>query len=478
MGKIKKQAMYEAFLEYKNLPKPEIVHKIAERLGVTTSQVWIALEKTKIVNRDIENIINALKPGRLNKLKAPSIKSNERQLNGRQENISLENKIASEISGMPETIAPKETRHYPKKPSRDELYELYTKKGESIVEIAKRYHRERGTIYVWLREYNIPRKIVSVKRPRALGRPSKELLYKEYIEEKKGISEMAKAHSAGRNTIRRWLIKNEIPLRTASEELLKNKKLPSKEELEELYLKKQISMKKIAEMYKTGKRIIKRLLNNYEIPIRSYEDALSLVALKGKRVPTEEKLNYLYIKEGKSIDEIAKIYGLSHPPITRLLKKYGIKPRTLRQAARVRIKKMKKEQLEKFELEEYNGLRGMVGLFSLAMDDEEAMATARGITWGYLDKLRNLCDTIGEDNILEEIYLISKNGKNKFEPVLLHCLYKASLEIGIKPSEILNARCGEFEALQKAFSNELKKVYIRYTVERTKQQQSQNNRHS
>lgn len=436
---------------------PEIIKEIATQSNVSPSTIWIVLESRGFGGKDIDSILTSLNHKKLKSFRKPK--------------VSLESNVQETVISE-ETPNPKiihYSKHYskkPKKPSREVLAKLYTKRGWDTVEIAERYNRERGTIYIWLRGYGIPRHVVSVKRPKSLGKPSKDELYREYIEEKKGFAEIAKIHSAGRTTIRNWLVKNEIPVRTLSEELLKNKKLPSEEELNELYIKKQISMKKIAELYKTGTRIIKRLLNNHDIPVRSYEDALSTVALKGKKMPSEEELYQLYIEEGKSLDEIAKTYGLSHPPIARLCKKYGIKIRTRRQAAFNWGRKSKQKDLEAFDNEKYKGVRGLVELFGSSADNEEVGAVIKSITSKYLYKLRNLCDTIGEENIKEELYLIAQNCKNKLEPLILHCLYKASLETGIKPHDIGDDSCGEFEALQKFFAIELRKLYVKYEIER------------
>lgn len=468
MRKKFRQVLYEIFSEYKDLPKIEIVKIAAEKADVSVSKIWHELEKRKIFTENNSEIIEALK-------------YKERKTGKNSQSIALQKNIETIVKNtdaelVTETTVPEDKRNQdspriltkltkPKKPSKEILEDLYIKRSWDTKKIAQRYQRGRGTIYVWLREYGIPRHIVSTKRPRSLGRLSKEVLYNEYVENKKTIEEISKIHLAGKTTIRRWLKEYGIQLRTASEELLKNRRLPIREELEELYINKQISMKRIAEMYKTGTRIIKRLLKNFEIPVRNSEDALSLAALKGKKVPSEGELVELYFNKGKSIDEIAKAYGISKMPILRLFKKYNLKTRTLKQANKLRIKKEKQANLEKFEAEKYNGLKGLVGLFGQALEDDEAKETIDGITSNYLYKLKNLYETLGEGAIENEILLIAEHDKNKLEPLLLKCLYRAVLITRLNPTEIYEGS-GEFEILQRIFFKEIRKLYIRYTIEK------------
>lgn len=458
--------MYETFLEYRHLPKPEIIKKLAVKLGFTASRIWIELESAKLGDKSIDYIINALKQNEKPKCRARvSFKKNPSSLS------PLEKRVVKVVT--PEKKETETTKKY--RLNKDELEEKYVKQDKSAREIAEKCHVAFSTVYLWLKKFDIPRKIVSVKRPLSLGKPSKEELYREYIEEKKSIDEIAKIHSAGRNTIRMWLIKNEIPLRTLSEELLKHKKLPSREELDDLYIGKGMSMKKIAEMYKTGTRIIKRLLKNYDISVRSYEDALSLAALKGKRTPSKDELIKLYVEEGESIDTIAKIYGLSHPPIIRLFKKYDIKTRTRRQAALVSAKKNRK--LNDFNQKTHEGLRALIELFVDSTSDEEIQILIKDTTLNYLNKLSNIYSTTGEENIMEEITLIQEHSNNPLEGVILNCLYSALTKQKCShyldsPKELSD---GELINLEQIFINEVRKKYIEYTLEKRNNSHTINN---
>lgn len=463
-----RKILYETFVKHQNLPKVEIIKIAAKKANVTISRIWYELEQRRIISENNFEIIEALK----SKRGKPDKNFNQADLQDSQKNIEtiVEN---SNIEPVAETMLLEEKKNQenpkisakPKKPSKEKLENLYIQRRWDTKKIAEKYQRKRITIYFWLKNYGIPTHRVFVRRPRALGKPSKEELYKEYIEEKKGISEIAKIHSASKDTVRQWIKDYGIQLRSISEELLKNKKLPTREELEELYVNKQISMERISKMYRIGRRVIKKLLNKFEIPIRSHEDSLSLTALKGKKLPSKEELIELYFNKKKSVFEIAKAYGISCTPILRLFKKYNLKTRTLKQAWQFRIKKKQQADLEKFEEEKCKGLKGLVGLFVQALEDEEAKETINSITSGYLHKLRNLYETLGEENIENEILLIAKHDENKLEPLLLKCLYVAALKTETNPTEI-DEGSGEFEVLQRFFFNEIRKLYLKYVAER------------
>jgi len=192
---------------------------------------------------------------------------------------------------------------------------------------------------------------------------------------------------------------------------------------------------------------------------------LSIAALKGKKVPSPEEFYDLYINKEKSLNEISKITGLSCTALRRLARKYEIKTRTLRQATIVRARKEKEKALDSFDEQKYNGLKRLIELFGTAEDNEDVQAVVNGITREYLTKLHNLYCTIGQNNLEEEINLIAKNSANKLESLLLKCLYIAYLRTGIDISEI-EEDSNQIILVQKLFTKEVRKEYIRYSLER------------
>lgn len=91
----------------------------------------------------------------------------------------------------------------------------------------------------------------------------------------------------------------------------------NKKELENLYLNKKWSLKAIGEYYSVSHSTIHRLLVKYGIPRKS--------AVKPKfDIPPRDDLKILYHKDGKSLKEIAEIYGTNRNMISKWFKELGL----------------------------------------------------------------------------------------------------------------------------------------------------------
>lgn len=462
MMRTQKREICNLLLEYKDkgikILNKKLVEDIAEKINTSPSKVWIFFQKLAF-NWDISSIIDSLNKSR-KRINTNLIDINDKESQGVK--VQIEEAIKNEEieDGENKRMVFKK----PKKPSAERLQKVYERayEGNNLSKIAKRYGRSISTIYRWLREYNIPRKIKSSKRLRNLGKPSKEELFKLYVEEKRSISDLAKKCFAGSTTIRRWLKQQGIKLRTLSEELLKNREFPE-EEIKELYLNQNLSLKKIAEKYHTSKKVIKRILVKQGVEIRDYNDALSLAALKNKKLPTKEELYNLRFEQLKTIDEISKIYGVSHTPIMRLLNKYGMERVTLKMAAKRRALRERRATLEKITTEKYKGMRALVDLFSKATYDDFSQESVKAITLEYVEKLKTLYDQVGEENIAEELELIKINSDNNLESIILISLYRALFKSGLDIFDIdPENNLSKFEVLQELFYYEIRNKYIDY----------------
>ena len=67
------------------------------------------------------------------------------------------------------------------------------------------------------------------------------------------------------------------------------------------------------------------------------------------QILTKEKLKWLYYRENKSLEDIAKEYGCSRPTIMNIMKKYGL---IRRGRSKARIEALKKRKFERFEYHE------------------------------------------------------------------------------------------------------------------------------
>jgi predicted DNA-binding protein YlxM (UPF0122 family) len=115
-----------------------------------------------------------------------------------------------------------------------ELRELYLEKEMSSNELADEFSCSKRTILKRLREYNIPRRKPGLERRDDI---TKEVLEKLYIREELSTREIAGKLDTGRSTVYRKLKKYEIPTRDISESHIKYERKPfSGDQTEKYYL--------------------------------------------------------------------------------------------------------------------------------------------------------------------------------------------------------------------------------------------------
>lgn len=187
--------------------------------------------------------------------------------------------------------------HIPKK----ELRKLYLDKKVSSPEIAKIYKCSKDTIRQRLKEYGIKTRTFSeANRARYGINISKKELKKSYLEQKMSSPEIAKIYHCSPCTIRDLLRKYKIRVRTKSEaiQLLYNINI-SKKELKKLYLEKKMSSPEIAEKFNCSPTYVRDKLKEFNIPIRSLQEALFL----------SNKPHYKRYDFGGNLEEKAYLIG-------------------------------------------------------------------------------------------------------------------------------------------------------------------------
>jgi len=179
-------------------------------------------------------------------------------------------------------------------------------------------------------------------------RPSKEKFLEVYRECDKNRKKISKAFDIHPSTVSRWIKRFEIEDertgegRKLDEEWRKNvskglrKNWPSKEELEDLYWNKELSLPEIAEKFDVSSSTPIYWMKKYGIPRRSMSEALKgkpkpkdyVPPTKKRRIEiSKKKLQKLYWEEGKSIKEMSRILGIDVSTIHKRMKEYGIKRR-------------------------------------------------------------------------------------------------------------------------------------------------------
>jgi transposase len=171
-----------------------------------------------------------------------------------------------------------------------------------------------------------------------------DLLRRNYLTERMNPSKIGEELGASGCSIEKWLKKYEIKTRNISEAKLPAGVVkPGKEELERMY--NQMSTVEIAEKLGTSNTTVGKWLKKYGIKIRNNSES-QLPA--GFVKPAKEELETLYLKQMKSIDEIAEKFGMSGITISGWLKRYEIKTRNISEAKLpAGVVKPGKEELER-----------------------------------------------------------------------------------------------------------------------------------
>jgi len=149
---------------------------------------------------------------------------------------------------------------------------------------------------------------------------NKKWLYNKYWIEELPTHQIGKLCGVHRETIRKWLKKFNIHIRSYSEAHLlrhkkdqRNKKYRNKEWLEKKYLVERLDPNEIAKLCEVYPDTIRKWLRKFNIPRRS----------PGRSDIKTDKLVEL-LKEGKIIKEIAKICKCSESCVQRRLKKQNL----------------------------------------------------------------------------------------------------------------------------------------------------------
>ena len=195
------------------------------------------------------------------------------------------------------------------KPLKETLETLYFKNKKSFKKISKIYNVSDMTVCKWFKIYNI-----KVKSGNDYKRDmvSKNKLSKHL--QTKTPTEIADFYMISSSTIYKWLKYYQI---SPKQIVGITKEKPTREILQDLYINKQYTLKKISKMYSVGKLLVSKWLKSYGIPIR-------YVVCVVKEKPTREILQDLYINKQYTLKKISKMYSVHEQTTSKWLKSYGI----------------------------------------------------------------------------------------------------------------------------------------------------------
>jgi transposase-like protein len=162
--------------------------------------------------------------------------------------------------------------------------------------------------------------------------PSKEEILELYEREGCTISSLSRYYNKSNPTIRSWLIHYGIPRKSQKQASAEANKLksssPSKTELKEAYSKS--SLKEIQSTFKIRQNKTYSLLKEYNLPIRTHSEATSLGKKKqySEKQFSKELLEEIY-ERNQPIEKLAFQLSVSVSHLKKLFKSYNIKPEIL-----------------------------------------------------------------------------------------------------------------------------------------------------
>lgn len=176
-------------------------------------------------------------------------------------------------------------------------------------------------------EIRTPREATFIQHKKEVRKPSYEKLYDWYIVQRKIPKEIGQILGVSSSAIRTWLKEENIPLRVGHEARGYTFKKPAKQELINWYIKERKSSFQIAEIVGVNATTVRRWLRRENIPIRTMVEAN--FARSGKLIekPSREQLKRWYISEMKTTVEIGDIVGVPFTTIRNWLKEFKIPKR-------------------------------------------------------------------------------------------------------------------------------------------------------
>ena len=296
------------------------------------------------------------------------------------------------------------------KPTKEELNRWYNEERRNTIEIGKELGISAPTISRWMGEYGIKRRDNSESNlpRREFSKPSKKEMEGWYLNEHKGMSEIAKKLGVSTPTVNRLLREYNIPIKTNSESHLPRGFVkPGKNELYNEYVVKRNTMPFLAEKYKVSIGAIRDWLENNNLRRRT---ASEVNLPEGISKLTKEELERLYFQEGLFLPQIAEKKGLGKTTVVRWFREYGLK----NNKERYNDKDYRKKVTDKLIV--ITGKRPE----ELIPKDFERVKTSDNISFRsvinwYMRKYK--CKSLfGRDKLLEDLYDIDvKDINNKID---------------------------------------------------------------
>ena len=232
--------------------------------------------------------------------------------------------------------------------SKAELTTLYIYEGKSTKNIAELYDVHESHVRILMKRYKIGAR-ASGKQPLESNISSEEMS-RLYWEENKTLKEIALHLNVGTDTVLNFMKRNNIPRRTRRE---KFETLITKKELKQLYCEDEKTTIEIGTIYNVSTNSVLNLLKKWGIKTRKltkvdklkniYKDK-PIILLEDK--VTRKELYNLYWEERKTLKDIGKIYSVHWGTVTKLMDNWGIPKRKTSESHAPLRDRISKEDLE------------------------------------------------------------------------------------------------------------------------------------
>ena len=221
-----------------------------------------------------------------------------------------------------ERISVKDTKKYR---NYEWLYKEYIEKDRSTQDIADEIGCKRNTVQCWLISFNIKKENVKRERRREL-KPYEtyEFLYKEHIEKRKTITQIAKENNVSDDAIIYNLKKNNIEYWVKAPD---SKIKDHKEEVIYWYTIEKMSANQIGLLLGAGHTNVIKLLQSWGIETRNAQEAQ--FNLNNKEIPKEfndkEWLRKKHWEENLTCAEIGGLLNVNASTIMRQMDRLRVK---------------------------------------------------------------------------------------------------------------------------------------------------------
>lgn len=150
------------------------------------------------------------------------------------------------------------------------IYDLYIIKKMNTRDIGKELGVSKHKILDTLKYYNIPiRDAYTQRKGKKYSRPTKRILEKLYIDEYKSLEQISSIYDMDISTIGIWLKEYNIPVRNGGEgKKGKDFIMPTKEEIQDLYINKELTSAEISTIFHTTDTTICKIIKKYGFKTR------------------------------------------------------------------------------------------------------------------------------------------------------------------------------------------------------------------